>query len=146
MKATITQIRQAIADTGATITGIVKTFPRSPVKIDTAEVPCLIALSGNSIFPDAPVDGGLVTEQAEYTAQVVVAPIGQGNIETTEAQAEALLEVVIEKYMKTPTLGTTFVRSFVAGRSPVIELAGFDNLWIGFEVRLQVTQSYIRTS
>lgn len=135
----------AIAETGKAIPGIKTVFSRPPVKLDTFQLPALIALHGAAIYPDSVLQGDLITEQREYRAQVVVSPEGQGNIETIEAAAETLLSAAAAHYMARPNLGIDWVISQVTGDSGVTELVSFDGLYIGFEIRLTVSETRVRT-
>jgi len=141
----IASVCAAIADTGRGIPGITSAISRSPVKLDSYELPCLLALSGAAVYPGADVYGDLLTEQREYRAQVVVSAQGQGDIEAIEARAETLLQATAARFLSAPALGTTGLTSQVTGDTGVIELLSFDGGYIGFEVRLQVTETRLRT-
>ena len=141
----ISNVCAAIAETGKTIPGITSVFARSPVKVDTYSLPCLVALSGPATYPDASAEGSFITEQREFRVQIVVSSEGQGSIETIEAQTEILLQAATARFLSAPTLGIPFVICQVVGDTGVIELIGFNAGYIGFELRLMVTETRIRS-
>jgi len=140
----ISNVCSAIAETGRTITGIKSVYQRSPVKIDTVDLPCLVALSGPASYPGAGAESDLVNEQREFRVQVVVSPEGQSDIEKIEADSETLLYATVQRYLAAPALGAPWLVSVVIGDTGVIELVSFDGMYIGFEVRLMVSDTRAR--
>jgi hypothetical protein len=134
---TLAAIRQAIADVGKEVSGITKTFTQSPLKVDSAELPALIALAGPALYDGGPY-GGLYWEQRQFRAQVVVGALGQRNSKLVEETAEALLEDVRDAFRARPSLGDAGVDCAVLGDGGVVILGGFEGEFIGFEVILQV--------
>ena len=141
----IASVCAAIAATGRGLPGLACALERSPVKLDSYELPCLVALHGAALYPGATLEGDLICEQREYRAQMVVSPEGQDDIQAIEILAERLLTATVERYLASPSLGTRGLICQVTGDSGVIELAGFDGGYIGFEVRLLVTETHPRS-
>lgn len=141
----LANICAAIAATGQTVADIKTAFSRSPAKLDSVELPALIALSGAAVYPDMATFSDSFVERREFKAQVAVAPVGQKkSAADIESEAEALLTELVDVYAGAPSLGDEGVTAQVLSDTGVIALASFDNQYIGFEVRLLVSETRLR--
>ena len=138
---TIALHKTAIATIAGTVTGITKAFEYSPAKIDTAELPALYILTGDANNDFEIIGDDMVQTTRTYRLQVACVPTGQASAETREALIPPIIEATVNKFAGAPFLnGTIGVKnSLPKSDSGIVVLPEFGMMFVGFEVRLQVT-------
>jgi hypothetical protein len=144
---TIETVSKAIVDLGEHITGIYSASEPPPDNLDTFQLPCLMVWAGRAV--DDPQQGGdaVFVETRLYRVQVAVSPKGQGLRSKVEEQCRDLIPTVKNFFRARANLvGLAWVQSVkVTGDSGVVQLAEYDNNYLGFEIYLEVTEYVQKT-
>lgn len=142
----LSTIRAAITELGKEIPGIESCLYPPPGTLDTATLPALYVLIGESIDDSATLGAERILERREWRIQVAVAPYGEGNIAQIEEAAETLIPNTKAVYHNNPGLdGVNGVQnSRVIGDTGTGMLQEYGGKYVGFEVRLEVEQYVVR--
>lgn len=117
-----------------------------PGKLDTADLPAVYTLTGAATDDFQSGGSDSDRETRVYRVQVAVLPVGQGTPAERETRCAPILVAVKDALRARPHLGVAFVeRAVVLGDSGIVILPEFDGAFIGFEIRLQVTELLGRT-
>lgn len=142
---TITLVNEALALILAEVTGIEATFALPPPSLDTAALPaCYILTGGGS---DTYETDDFDSEDRIYRIQIAVVPRGQASAEVRETRCRALIHSVKNKLKSYTNLERTpFVRNMrVQGDSGIVVLPEYGAKYVGFEVRVNVTELIHKT-
>lgn len=128
---------------GATETYDLKGFNPPPAKADTAQLPGVWTFTGPATY----IDGAdWLTEERTYLVQCAVLPVGQGTPAEREQRCRPLLVALRAALIAHPHLGVAFVqRTRLLGDSGITVLPEYDGAFIGFELRLGVTEIVARS-
>jgi hypothetical protein len=153
--ATVCAAIKAILD-GQTVTVgsetyTIRAFDPPPAKLDTADLPACYAFTGTASndWPNAMSDD--YREARLYRVQCAVLPEGQATPELREARVRPMIVWLRDRLASYPILRTSDAsvlhveRTLVMGDSGIAILPEWDGKFIGFEVRLQVTELVTRT-
>jgi len=144
---TIETVAEQIVSLGEDISGIYSAMEPPPDALDTVLLPCLMVWAGRAI--DDSLQGGesFFVETRLYRVQVAVSPKGQGIRREVEKICRDLIPTVKDFFRARADLeGLSWVQSVkVTGDSGVVQLAEFDNNYLGFEVYLEVTEYAAKT-
>ena len=132
---------------GADVAGIESAPDPPPENLDSASLPALYALTGESMDDDTMLGAEFVQEIRTYRVQVAVAAYGEGTVAQTEGKARPLIQLVKSAYANRPNLESILnvQKVRVLGDSGVEILAEYGGKFIGFEVRVEVTEYASRT-
>lgn len=124
----------------------VKPNATPPAGLETAQLPGQYTLTGPATDDDASGGDDQVRETRNYIVRVPVLPVGQGTAVERETRVTPILIAVKDWLRRYPHLGTTYVEQVrVVGDSGVVTLPDFDEAFIGFDIRVSVTELVPRT-
>jgi len=143
---TLNLIPPAIAAIGKLVPGITSSMDPPPPTINTASLPLLYALTGESDYDDTR-GSELLWVTRIYRIQVAVIPRNQATPNTRETQCRPLISAVRDTFAQYPQLGNVLgvQNARVVGDTGVALLPDWEGLYVGFEVRLEVTSVVERT-
>lgn len=144
----IETVPPAIVVIGEGVSGILTAKDPPPAQIDTAQLPCLFVFTGEASCDwELLGDPDVGVESRTYRVQVAVVPRNQATPETRETRCRPLIGAVRDALASRPSLGgvTGVLNSVVTGDSGVAILPEYEAKFIGFEVRLEVTEIIART-
>ena len=127
---------------------LTKTFSTPPGKLDTAELPALYAFTGSAAY-DWSVDGtDECQETRTYRVQVAVLTREEANPEAREKRCRPLLNLARDTFAKHRKLGNVrgVKRSIVDSDSGIVILPEYEGRFIGFEIRLKVSEGVTRSA
>jgi hypothetical protein len=144
---TVAEAIVALAAANKAALGIETAKDPPPAALDTALLPCLYVWTGPAQYSAVDLGSDYVLETRLYRVQVAVAPEGEATPEMLEARTRPILTAARDMYFSWPQINaTTWVQtSQPISDSGVILLPEYGSKFVGFELRVQVSEHIKRT-